>query len=169
MSCCCCDACTGICCCPCEAMASGDDDEYSRARGGKLSLKGVGDIAKHQRPPPSRTKKHARATSMPGSSGAQPDSSSNQVSVGPSVGVGVTPDGQQSTKRYEELFPEEQRRLEKALRSGGGARSAAWQNSIRAPPDVLPGHSEPWRNKHELSAEEKVELRATTKSDKFCR
>lgn len=164
-----------------------DDAPYENVRASKLKLKTGEDITapftKRSKRPAGAKKARGRAkkqdvhggdgTSTPeyhqGEANERDAKRQKFAQVAPRHGVGVAPDGKGNASSYEELFPQEKQRIEAALHSGGGARSAAWQNSYRAPPEVLHGRHDSWRKKEELTAEEAVELRASVKSDKMCR
>merc|ERR1712130_119443 len=55
--------------------------------------------------------------------------------------------------------------LEK-LKKGGHTKSVPWGSTVRAPPEILHGYSAPIVPKN---ASGRLDLRATSRSDKFCK
>ena len=80
-------------------------------------------------------------------------------------GIGGDPGGD-AKGTYEELFPYEVKRQEE-----GKGRSQCWGTNYRAAPEILHGYTESWKNKksHEMSTEERLDLRCGGKADKFCK
>jgi hypothetical protein len=48
-------------------------------------------------------------------------------------------------------------------------RTSAWGSNFRAAPDVLHGYSRPLGAASQRSVEERLDARAATKADKFCK
>ena len=72
--------------------------------------------------------------------------------------------GGKQNKSYEELFPSEAKRQSEAK-----GRTSAWGSNFRAAPDVLHGYAAPLAQGARRTAEEKLDVRAATKADKFCK
>ncbi len=73
--------------------------------------------------------------------------------------------GGAANKSYEELFPSEVKRMAEAK-----GRTSAWGSNFRAAPEVLHGYSAKLdASKGPLSAEQRLDMRAAQKADKFCR
>ena len=58
-----------------------------------------------------------------------------------------------------------------AWQEEGKGRSQCWGTNYRAAPEILHGYTESWKNKksHEMSTEERLDLRCGGKADKFCK
>jgi hypothetical protein len=72
--------------------------------------------------------------------------------------------GAQPNKSYEDLFPAEAKRMVEAK-----GRTSAWGSNFRAAPAVLHGYSAPLAPGGGRSVEERLDMRAATKADKFCK
>jgi hypothetical protein len=169
---------------------------YDRAVGGALKLKGVGPlITKKESSGKKKEKKRAAAAAaaaaaeaaevrrmpsaqrvarirpVPPTAGATLLRRSAQrltltlsrsCQGGEAVGIGGDVGGKQN-KSYEELFPSEAKRQSEAK-----GRTSAWGSNFRAAPDVLHGYAAPLAQGARRTAEEKLDVRAATKADKFC-
>ena len=82
---------------------------------------------------------------------------------GEAVGIGGDV-GSKPNKSYEELFPSEVKKLAEAK-----GRTSAWGSNFRAAPEVLHGYSAPLAAGARRTAEERLDLRAASKADKFCK
>ena len=82
---------------------------------------------------------------------------------GEAVGIGGDV-GAKPTKSYEELFPSEVKRQAEAK-----GRTSAWGTNFRAAPEVLHGYSQPLAQGAKRTAEERLDVRAATKADRFCK
>jgi len=71
--------------------------------------------------------------------------------------VGAAP-----SKSYEDLFPSEVKRMAEAK-----GRTNAWGTNFRAAPEILHGYSTKLTGK--LSTEQRLDVRAASKADKFCK
>ena len=60
---------------------------------------------------------------------------------------------------------------QRARQEEGKGRSQCWGTNYRAAPEILHGYTESWKNKksHEMSTEERLDLRCGGKADKFCK
>ena len=73
--------------------------------------------------------------------------------------------GGPANKSYEELFPAEAKRMAEAK-----GRTSAWGTNYRAAPAVLHGYSKALGGEAGgWSVEERLDARAATKADKFCK
>ena len=72
--------------------------------------------------------------------------------------------GAQPNKSYEQLFPAEMKRMGEAK-----GRTSAWGSNFREAPSVLHGYSAPLAAEAKRTAEERLDMRAATKADKFCK
>jgi hypothetical protein len=120
-------------------------------RGGTLKLKG-GEVLKK------KTKKPCKAASVP------EDEREAGHAAGAGGGakamhepVGITTKG----KSYEEEFEFEKKRIE-----AGSNKSTPWGSSYRAAPAILHGYTAKVTGK---TAEERLDMRAATKTDRFCK
>ena len=69
-------------------------------------------------------------------------------------------------KTYDELFPLEVKRANE-----GKGRSQCFGSSFRHAPDILHGYKTSWKKKKkaDMSVSERLDLRAATKSDRYCK
>ena len=125
---------------------------YDKVRGGSLSFKNGGSLA---------VKKKKKKTKDKKASDAALELALEERKVG--EGIGGAPGGDAKSD-YEELFPAEKKRQADAK-----GRSNCWGTNYREAPDVLHGYTESWKGKKSMSAEERLDLRAASKADKFCR
>ena len=123
---------------------------YDKVRGGSLSFKNGGSLGVKK-----KKKKKDKKASVEGVEQALWDKS-----VG---GIGGEPGGE-AKGTYEELFPAEKKRQNDAK-----GRSVCYGTNYREAPEVLHGYTESWKGKKNMSAEERLDLRAASKGDKFCR
>jgi hypothetical protein len=67
---------------------------------------------------------------------------------------------------YAKQFP-----YEAARQAQGRGRTVSFGTNYRAAPDTLHGYNSSWKDKktNEMSYEERLDLRAATKADKFCK
>jgi len=124
---------------------------YDKVRGGSLSFKNGGSLAVKKE----KKKKDKRA------SDEALELALEERRVG--EGIGGAPGGDAKSD-YEDLFPAEKKRQADAK-----GRSNCWGTNYREAPDVLHGYTESWKGKKSFSAEERLDLRAASKADKFCR
>ena len=129
---------------------------YEKVRGGKLSFKGGGDlggVTKKKK----KKKKDKEKEGEEGKAGA----SEREMNIG--QGIGGDPGGD-AKGTYEELFPYEKKR-----QLDGKGRSICWGTNYREAPEVLHGYTESWKKKkpHEMTAEERLDLRCGSKADKY--
>ena len=124
---------------------------YDKVRGGSLSFKNGGSLAVKKK----KKKKDKRA------SDEALELALEERRVG--EGIGGAPGGDAKSD-YEDLFPAEKKRQADAK-----GRSNCWGTNYREAPDVLHGYTESWKGKKSFSAEERLDLRAASKADKFCR
>jgi hypothetical protein len=127
---------------------------YDKVRGGSLSFKNGGSLGVTKKKKKKKDKKLA--------SDAAVEQALGEKSVG--EGIGGAPGGD-AKGTYEELFPAEKKRQIDAK-----GRSNCWGTNYREAPEVLHGYTETWKGKEKgMSAEERLDLRAASKADKFCR
>ena len=124
---------------------------YDKVRGGSLSFKNGGSLAVKKK----KKKKDKMA------SDEALELALEERKVG--EGIGGAPGGDAKSD-YEDLFPAEKKRQADAK-----GRSNCWGTNYREAPDVLHGYTESWKGKKSFSAEERLDLRAASKADKFCR
>ena len=124
---------------------------YDKVRGGSLSFKNGGSLAVKKK----KKKKDKKA------SDEALELALEERRVG--EGIGGAPGGDAKSD-YEDLFPAEKKRQADAK-----GRSNCWGTNYREAPDVLHGYTESWKGKKSMSAEERLDLRAASKADKFCR
>mmetsp|Transcript_11586 Transcript_11586/g.46672 ORF Transcript_11586/g.46672 Transcript_11586/m.46672 type:complete len:137 (-) Transcript_11586:860-1270(-) len=131
---------------------------YEKVRGGKFSFKGGGDLSVKSEKKRKKEKKKAKELTA-----AMEAARKEGVVVG--QGIGGDPGGD-AKGTYEELFPYEVKRQQE-----GKGRTQCWGTNYRAAPEILHGYSESWKNKksHEMSVEERLDLRCGGKADKFCK
>ena len=133
-------------------------ESYDKFRGGKFSFKGGGDLG---------VKKKKKKKDKKGSSGGGDAAKEAALKEAMNVGQGIGGDpGGDAKGTYEELFPyEKNRQIE------GKGRGQCWGTNYRAAPEVLHGYTESWKNKksHEMTAEERMDLRCGSKADKYCK
>jgi hypothetical protein len=132
---------------------SDPDDVYKQARGKPLVLKGGLSLAK--KAAPAVKKRKAADVDADGDGGPGP--------AGGGTGIGGAAGGP-TNKNYEELFASEMARAQ-----AGKGRTTAWGTNFRPAPEVLHGYSKKLDTSKPLSAEERLDIRASTKADKFCR
>lgn len=135
---------------------SDPSDVYKQARGKPLVLKGGLNLAKKAAPPAKKRK----AAEVDGD-GAPGPAGGGAAGGGTGIGGAV---GGPTDKNYEELFASEMARAQ-----AGKGRTTAWGTNFRPAPEVLHGYSKKLDTSKPLSAEERLDLRASTKADKFCR
>ena len=131
---------------------------YEKVRGGKFSFKGGGDLSVKSEKKRKKEKKKAKELAA-----AMEAARKEGVVVG--QGIGGDPGGD-AKGTYEELFPYEVKRQQE-----GKGRTQCWGTNYRAAPEILHGYRESWKNKksHEMSVEERLDLRCGGKADKFCK
>ena len=134
------------------SLAARAMSSYDKVRGGSLSFKNGGSLA---------VKKKKKKTKDKKASDAALELALEERKVG--EGIGGAPGGDAKSD-YEELFPAEKKRQADAK-----GRSNCWGTNYREAPDVLHGYTESWKGKKSMSAEERLDLRAASKADKFCR
>ena len=122
---------------------------YDKVRGGSLSFKNGGSLAVKKK----KKKKDKKA------SDEALELALEERRVG--EGIGGAPGGDAKSD-YEDLFPAEKKRQADAK-----GRSNCWGTNYREAPDVLHGYTESWKGKKSFSAEERLDLRAASKADKF--
>ena len=140
------------------------DAVFKAARSKPLVLKGGLSLAARKDSAGS-SKKRKATDSDTGADGA-PGAAGQEGGGGAAASVGGIggPAGGPATKTYEELFASEMARAREAK-----GRTSAWGTNFRAAPEVLHGYSERLDTSKPLSAEQRLDLRAATKADKFCR
>jgi len=125
---------------------------YDRVRGGSLSFKNGGSLGVTKK----KKKKDKKATAEAVVAQALQDTTVGE-------GIGGEPGGE-AKGTYEDLFPAEKKRQNDAK-----GRSVCYGTNYREAPEVLHGYTESWKGKKNMSAEERLDLRAASKGDKFCR
>ena len=135
-------------------------ESYEKVRGGKFSFKGGGDLS---------VKKKKKKKTKDKKGGVDKDDAAKEAALKQAMhvgqGIGGDPGGD-AKGTYEELFPyEKKRQLE------GKGRGQCWGTNYRSAPEVLHGYTESWKNKkpHEMTAEERMDLRCGSKADKYCK
>jgi hypothetical protein len=134
-------------------------DSFEKVRGGKFSFKGGGDLGVKTKKKKKKEKKAAAAAE--GDEEAEIAALKAAMTVG--EGIGGEPGGD-AKGTYEELFPYEKKR-----QVDGKGRSHCWGTNYREAPEVLHGYTESWKKKkqHEMTAEERLDLRCGSKADKY--
>ena len=139
------------------------NDVYKTARGGSLVLKGGkalgvagGGVKK-----PSGAGAGYKAKAGDGGGGSAAPGGGGAAPAAGGIGGAV---GGATDKTYEELFASEMARAKQAK-----GRTSAWGTNFREAPAVLHGHSERLDLSKPLTAEQRLDLRAAQKADKFCR
>jgi hypothetical protein len=139
---------------------SDPSDVYKQARGKPLVLKGGLNLAKKAAPPGGQAAVKKRKAAGVDGDGA-PGPAGGSAAGGTGIGGAV---GGPADKNYEELFASEMARAQ-----AGKGRTTAWGTNFRPAPEVLHGYSKKLDTSKPLSAEERLDIRASTKADKFCR
>ncbi|GFR48480.1 hypothetical protein Agub_g10376 [Astrephomene gubernaculifera] len=128
--------------------------------GGKLVLKGGTTLKELQGVEKKKSKKVKKAEALgDGDEGNQPTAApADPTKPKP---IAPTAVNVMSGKTYEEEFDLETKRVKE-----GKARSTPWGTGYRAPPAILHGYTGKVTGK---TAEERLDLRSASKSDKFCK
>ena len=140
---------------------SDPSDVYKQARGKPLVLKGGLNLAKKAAPPGGQAATKKRKAADVDGDGAPGHAGGGAAGGGTGIGGAV---GGPTDKNYEELFASEMARAQ-----AGKGRTTAWGTNFRPAPEVLHGYSKKLDTSKPLSAEERLDIRASTKADKFCR
>jgi hypothetical protein len=140
------------------------DAVFKAARSKPLVLKGGLSLAAKKEPAGNKKRKATDAdAAADGAPGAAGQGGGEAVGAASAGGIGG-PAGGPATKTYEELFASEMARAREAK-----GRTSAWGTNFRAAPEVLHGYSERLDTSKPLTSEQRLDLRAATKADKFCR
>ncbi|GFH24271.1 uncharacterized protein HaLaN_22034, partial [Haematococcus lacustris] len=141
-----------------RAVRGDTEAEHRRMGPGRLVLKGgepLGGIQKK------KAKKPKKVGDVAEVQDGQVEEASASV-VDPSAPKPVDPAAVNvmSGKKYEEEFE-----FEKLRRETGKARSTPWGSTYRQAPEILHGYTKKVLG---VTAEERLDIRASTKADKFC-